>query len=400
MINLPLYFKNIAEKPSTLIVGLMSGTSMDGLDVVLVEFFNQSQPLGFKQHQFTIVDFPARVKQIQYDMVSSASVSWKTLCQFNHQLSEFYSDAILQCLSDWQVSPQQVDAIASHGQTVFHYPQSQRFDGQPMPTTLQLGDGDRIAAKTGILTVCDFRSKDIAFGGEGAPLVPYADYILFGQSERPRSMHNLGGISNITWLPGQGVQRGMVAFDTGPANVLIDIAVRRYFPTAPGYDPEGSLARQGKPNQALVGEWLKHPYFEKKPPKSTGREEFGDAWFESMLQDPVAQKLNKHDLLATLTEFTVQTIVKAYRDFFAFGGQFEIFLAGGGAHNRLIVEGMKKNLPELFIQGADQLGINPDARESISFALFANELLHGRPVTIPGLTGCPVRTTLGKLCLP
>ncbi|MBF0237157.1 MAG: anhydro-N-acetylmuramic acid kinase [SAR324 cluster bacterium] len=389
----------IAQKPEHRIMGVMSGTSLDGVDLALVNFATHGKNFRFDVEFFTTVPYPSPLKKLLHEQMLEHTANVRSICSVHQDLGLFLGEVIAAQLRQWDVSPHEVDCIASHGQTIYHLPHGTRWDGAPLKSTLQIGDGDQIAVKTGIITISDFRVKDIAYGGDGAPLIPYADYILFGQREESLVLHNLGGISNLTFLPGQGKTEGILAFDTGPANVLINLAVEHCVDSTLTYDPEGKLAAEGKTSTPLLKRMLEHPFFQQHPPKSTGREAFGYAYLQDVLQWPESRKLDTRDLLATLTMLTARSIQIAYDNFLP-SRNLTAYFSGGGAHNLTLMQNIQQCLPTCKILPFENLGLSTDSREAVSFALFAHELLTGRTVTFPGITGNSSLTTLGKISIP
>jgi anhydro-N-acetylmuramic acid kinase len=267
--------------------------------------------------------------------------------------------------------------------------------------TLQIGEPAVIAARTGCRVVADFRAADIALGGQGAPLVPFADYALFSTAAETRAVQNLGGIANVTFLPAGGTLDDVRAFDTGPGNMLLDALTRRVTEGAAAFDTDGSLAAQGQAASALLGEFLTHPYFALPPPKSTGREAFGAPFAERFFRFAQAQSLSPADTLATATALTAETVARAYRDWLLPHAPVQtVILGGGGVHNGTLVRMLAERLAPARLTTHAEFGLPDDAKESVAFALLAYETLHGRPSNVPAATGARGRAILGKIVLP
>ena len=391
----------IQNKPEVRILGLMSGTSLDGLDVSLVRFFKQEEQLCFEVEQFSTLEYPSSIRSSILEVFQKdCSQVLEKICSLNTSLAYYWSDLINSLLlSEWSLSSQDIDAIASHGQTFYHLPQIQLHSQQSVTATLQLGDADIIATQTGILTLSDFRMKDTAVGGEGAPLVPYADAVLFQHKEKARILHNLGGISNLTYLPPKISSEPIFAFDTGPANVLINLAIN-YLDPSLSFDPEGSFSSKYSTSSELLEVMMSHPYFKNPPPKSTGRELFGDQYWSDLLKTAKAKNISKGDLLATVTSFTAHSIQKNYELFVPRTPKPEVFFSGGGVHNKTLMTEIQNLLPWISIRSVEELGVQADEREAVSFAVFAYHWLKGQPVSIPGITGSQKACFLGKLSVP
>jgi anhydro-N-acetylmuramic acid kinase len=288
--------------------------------------------------------------------------------------------------------PDQIDLIASHGQTVWY---DAPTDGQ-LGSVLALGEPAIIAERTGITTISNFRSRDLAVGGFGAPLVGYMDWLLFRHPTQTRAIQNIGGIGNVTFLPPLNMTSDPVVFDTGPGNMIIDYCARRATGDVLRYDKDGQLAAQGKVNAALLADLMQHPYLSQLPPKTTGRETFGAQYGESVWMQAQRLGLTANDILATVTAFTAETITDAYRRFLP-EPVTELFIAGGGAQNPTLLAMLRGRLPEVIIQPHEQLGIPADAKECVLFALLGYETWHGRPGTLPMLTGASHPVILGNI---
>jgi anhydro-N-acetylmuramic acid kinase len=373
----------LAAKERRRVVGLMSGTSADGVDAVVVELSGCGQAMRYEVLAFSATEFPEDLRREVFALFAPQA-SLDALCRVNFALGEVLAQAALDVIGQAGFTPDEVDLIGSHGQTVRHLPAA--------GATLQIGEPAVIAARTGLVTIADFRPADMAQGGEGAPLVPLVDRLLFAHPEQDRLLLNIGGIANITVLPAGGDEG--LAFDLGPGNMLIDAAVAHF--SDERYDRDGARAARGRVDEALLAELMQHEFLQREPPKSTGREEFG----AEMLEEIFARGTwGEDDLVATLTAFTVRSIAAGIGRFCPrdCGG---LWIAGGGVHNPQIVAGLQGALPDLLIESLAALGVDPDAREALTFAVLANETLMGHPGNVPAATGARRAVVLGKVALP
>lgn len=369
---------NIAQKPERLSIGLMSGTSLDGLDIALCRFKGNGMATQFELLEFTTTPYQDSFKKEVQKLFAQKEIDLELLCLTNAYIGNFHAELILDALKKWKVLPSAVDLIASHGQTIYHAPQRQHQRAEYPNATLQIGDGDHIAVKTGILTISDFRQKHIAAGGEGAPLALYGDVILGSKPGENRVLLNIGGIANLTWLPGSGNSNEIICTDTGPGNTLIDAACRAYFNLP--YDEDSRIALAGKVNEELLWALLGHPYFVQQAPKTTGPEVFNLEYVRQAQQQWGTTSISPEDLAATLSQLTVQSIVSLVeRNFKSID---RVLVSGGGAKNIFIINGLKQALAPAIITDTNYLGIDPDAKEAILFALLGNEALYGEPLHI------------------
>lgn len=381
-----------------LVIGLISGTSADGVDAALVhiEHFapsNQVHLEGFLTHPF-----PAGMRQAILAASSAATGAVDLLCRLNVALGEIFAEAALAVAQQAGVSMAKVDLIGSHGQTVQHLPQPTPFLGYTVRATLQLGEPCVIAERTGVTTVADFRPRDMAVGGEGAPLAPYGHFLLFRDGQRTRVVHNIGGISNVTVLPAAGLLADVVAFDTGPGNMLIDGAVSRLTQGRETFDRNGQHARRGRVHQPFIEALLSHPFLRRQPPKSTGREAFGAAYLDDLLAGAAPLGLVGDDLIATVTAFSAASMADAYRRFILpQHPQVESVLCGGGRHNPALIERLRQALPEVVWQPCEVFGVPADALEAVIFAVLAYETICGHPANVPSATGAQRSVILGKV---
>jgi len=376
------------------LIGLMSGTSHDGVDAVLVNVSYTRGRFRVAQQAFRTFPYPGSVRERLLRLSQGATITAGEVSQVNFLLGELFARAVLRLCKIAQVTPERIDAIGSHGHTIYHQPRQ-----QPGPaSTLQLGEPAVITLRTGITTVADFRPADVAAGGEGAPLAPYAHYALFRQPTRSIAVQNIGGIANLTYLPAGRGSESLLAFDSGPGNMIIDGVTQTVTGGKLLYDRNGRLAKQGTAHQEFLHQLLQHPYFKRRPPKSTGREEFGEPFIQNFLQRAMALKLSPADQVATATALTAESMARAYRDFVLPCGQLdEVLLAGGGRLNPALREAFEQALPTVRIRTLEDVGYDSNALEAVAFAIFAYATLHGLPANVPSATGARMAVIIGKV---
>lgn len=375
-----------------LIVGLMSGTSLDGVTAALVSIEGRSvEDLRWSLQGWRTLPYADDRRRIIHDGIVAGTAA--ALCSLNAEIGEWFAEAARQVCEESGVSMDRVELIGSHGQTVWHIPPAQGVRG----STLQLGDAATIAERTGCPVVSDFRSRDMAAGGHGAPLVPWVDQALFALPERARALQNLGGIGNVSWVPPRESGEGVFAFDTGPANALIDAAVHLATGGRMAYDEDGRLAARGQVDATLLAELLGHPFFALEPPRSTGRETFGRPFVERLV-DAVSPEGDQDwlDLLATLTELTARSIADAYERWILPRGIQEVVLTGGGARNATLVRRLGELLAPIPVLEGGVLGVDPEAKEALAFAVLAWAHYAGVPANAPGATGAAGPRILGS----
>jgi anhydro-N-acetylmuramic acid kinase len=366
----------IAAKPSRKVIGLMSGTSLDGLDVALCELSGDGLNTGIKLLQFTTVDYDSSYKQRVKAVFSKREVDLQAVTLLNPWIGLEHGRMINQCLAQWQLSAADVDIIASHGQTIFHCPKRQHNLPDYGNATLQIGDGDHLAMASGIITLSDFRQKHIAAGGEGAPLAVYGDYLLFSSSAENRIMLNIGGIANFTWLPQTLDAEAVFSSDIGPGNTMMDAFIQQHYP-GKYFDENSALAKAGKVSKPLLDALKQDGFFALGFPKTTGPEVFNLAYLASAQQVSGTAQLSHADIMATLNCFSADMIISAIKHTTAKLDKFVIYASGGGIHNPLLMSQIQAALPGVSIKTTADLGINPDAKEAVLFAVLANECLVG-----------------------
>jgi anhydro-N-acetylmuramic acid kinase len=381
--------KRITDKKKKLVIGLMSGTSVDGVDAALVEITGSG--LDTKANLIEFRTYP--YSQAVSDRIHTAFAGTvQDVCEANFVIGELFAESALRLIRDAGLKPRDVDFIGSHGQTVYHV--TKNMEG--VTSTLQIGESAVIAERTGIVTISDFRTRDIAAGGSGAPLVPYVDFLLFRREGKTRALQNIGGIANVTVVPER--MEDVFAFDTGPGNAAIDEISRRIMRDRTAYDQDGKLSALGTVDEELLDVLLAHPYLYIKPPKSTGRETFGKEFAFKLIEHYHEMKLL--DLLATVCRFTAESIHAAYRDFILPDYEVsEIIVSGGGVHNATLVEHMRELFEPIPISTLEEKGFRGDAKEALAFAILANECVHQSACNVPGATGAEKRVVLGKICI-
>ncbi|GIP38763.1 anhydro-N-acetylmuramic acid kinase [Paenibacillus sp. J31TS4] len=392
---------SLSSKPSKLVVGLMSGTSLDGIDAAVVRIDGAGDASRIELVQFATEPYDDALREKLKELCTPDRSGTDRVCAMNFLLGARFADAVRKVVAEAGLALADIDLVASHGQTIWHIPEDDANDPYLVRSTLQIGDLSVIAKETGLPVVGDFRTADMAVGGQGAPLVPYADFILFRDPVRGRIAQNIGGIGNCTAIPAAGRPEEVIAFDTGPGNMLIDQAVYQLSGGRKTYDDGGAWAAEGKADAALLEEMLRHPYFRRPPAKTTGREAFGKAYAAEWLGRAAAVGLSAADTVATFTAFTARSIADGYRDFvFPAMAVQDVIVSGGGMHNATLLRMLAELLPDQTIGRSDAMGISGDAKEAMIFALFANNLIHGIPNNLPAATGASRETVMGKLALP
>lgn len=386
----------IASKESKHILGLMSGTSMDGLDVALCRVTGRGFGTKLELLEFGTIPHTEEYQEKVRSVFARAEAQAFQLTFLNTFIADVHANQVLEALDKWKRTPDVIDLIASHGQTVYHNPHNRAFTDIPARSvTLQLGDGDFMATRTGIITVSDFRQKHIAAGGEGAPLALYGDLLLCSSRKEDRLLLNIGGIANFTWLPRLGSGRSPVCTDTGPGNTLLDAYMNRYY--GKPYDEDARVGRSGEVNEKLLAALQEDPFFDRPLPRTTGPELFNLEYLDHKLIESGTGHLPGHDIMATLHAFTTQSIASSIKEYL--NGSMPIFVSGGGMHNPLLMQNLKREFPGHAIEPASRLGIDPDAKEAIIFAVLANECLFGQPDKYPLDASYP-NITMGKVSFP
>jgi len=371
----------------------MSGTSADGIDAVVARIWRSEGKL--RARVLTHAHRPFKPDLRQQILRVSLHGSVAEICELNFLLGEHFAQAALAIIGKAKLAARNIAAIGCHGQTIHHLPNART------PSTLQIGEPAIIAERTGITTIADFRVRDMAAGGQGAPLVPFADWALLTDDSRPRIVQNIGGIGNLTFLPAGAKLENVVAFDTGPGNMIIDGVVFSLSRGRQTYDRNGSWAARGKISEKLLAEMMAHPFLKRRPPKTTGREEFGEPLAQKILAS--AKRMRPEDIVATATAFTASSIGEAYERFIfprlkhLGGNKLQIIIGGGGAKNPTLRRMLRERVENAEYFTHEEFGIANSAKEALAFAILAHETLAGRPGNVPGATGARKAVVLGKI---
>ena len=428
-------FYELLKKQKKYVIGLMSGTSVDGIDAVVVEITGHGLETVVNLIAFETFPFPPGVPQRILALCQPDTSRVDDICEMNFYIGHLFAETAKHTLQKNGIHASNIDLIGSHGQTIHHLPPSTEPQGKSeirekvahneveggwterhvnpktyltepqgkikIPSTLQIGEPAVIAHETGIPTIADFRVADMAAGGQGAPLVSYPDYLLFHNNVKTIGLLNIGGIANLTVLPANGSFDSVSAADTGPGNMCIDAGVSEITDGRERYDKAGHRAARGTPYRPLIDEWLQHPFFQLTPPKTTGREMFGYTFVMECLSACRQHNLADNDVIATLTELTVQTVALYISQFATEQNPIDIlYVSGGGVHNQTIMRRLNEVLVNTAVEPVDNSGISADAKEAIAFAILANESLHGQAGNLPSATGASVRKILGKFVCP
>ena len=386
-------FLKLWEKPSRLVVGLMSGTSADGIDAVLTRITGYGLSTKVEQLGYYFQPFDTATRQSILDICGGESGGTREVCLLGTHLGRLYADAVAHLLE--QIGVETVDLIGCHGQTVYHIPAETPYLNTTIRGTLQIGDPSYLAERFGCPVVSDFRIRDMAAGGLGAPLVPYTEYLLYRSDTEDVALQNIGGIGNITLLPAGCTLDQVTAFDTGPGNMVMDALVTRITGGKMRYDDGGRLAATGKVIPELLSRMMDDPYLALQPPKTTGREYYGADYVNKLLS---SDNYNLVDVLATATAFTAETIAHSLRTF-APKLPARLVVAGGGSRNPTLLRFLQQALPEVTVQTQEDLGLDSDAKEAVAFAILANESLFGSCNNAPSATGAKHGVVMGRINL-
>jgi len=381
------------------VIGLMSGTSADGIDAAIVRIAGVPPNLRLRLEGFLTVDYPAPVRDAILRIANGAATSSAEISQLNFLLGELFAQAALDACRRFRISPRRVDLVGSHGQTIFHQGLPSEFlSAASIASTLQIGEPSVIAARTGITTVADFRPADIAAGGQGAPLVPYVDYLFYLDPRCGRVALNIGGIANLTVIPAGAKPSDVFAFDTGPGNMIIDALVHHFSRGKKSCDRNARIARRGILLPELLADLLRDSYLRLPPPKTAGREQFGQAYTDRLIAWGQKNRARPEDLIRTVTLLTPLSILDALHRWVRSRTRVhQLIISGGGAHNPLILAQLRSGLSGIEMIPSGKLGLPEDAKEAVAFAILAYETFHGRPANIPGATGAKHPAFLGKI---
>lgn len=388
----------IASKKTRLILGLMSGTSLDGLDIALCRITGTGMQTAVEILRFQTVGYAESFKNEIRSVFSKKNVDLEKLTLLNGWVAKQHAAMINRCLLDWDIRNTDIDLLASHGQTIYHAPKNLHHQEMFGNATLQIGDGDHLAVSTGMITISDFRQKHIAAGGEGAPLAVYGDYYVFSKQGENRIMLNIGGIANFTYLPGSLDAATIFSTDTGPGNTMMDAYMQKHFNLA--YDIDAKIARAGSVHEGLLNELLASPFFEEAFPKTTGPELFNLGYLDQCIQKTGMHSLPHTDMMATLNRFSAVSIVNALKKTMQNEQAYHLYTSGGGMHNPVLMEHIYSLLPGYRFFTTDSLHINPDAKEALLFAVLANETVAGESSgPAIGSAGIPF-VSMGKISFP
>lgn len=404
--NQPASLLDYRGKQDHMLIGLMSGTSLDGIDaaLVVIRTDESGEIEQVSLQDFAYVPYSDEVREWVMNLCSLQTARLDLLTTAHYGLSEWYAYSVQRLIEKAGIQPADVDAVCTHGQTVWHIAGRTPFPGPNGMTevraSLQIGDLSLLAERTGIPVVGNFRARDLAADGEGAPLVPYADYILFRDPVKGRLLQNIGGIANVTVLPaGKGIE-SVVAFDTGPGNMIIDQIIHVITNGRMRYDEGGQMASAGSVCEEMLGKLMQDPYYQLQPPKSTGREVYGKAFAQELISMAHQMGVSHEDLLATVTSLTATSIAQAYKQHVLPKTPIqEVIVSGGGAHNQTLLRMLRAQLPqEMAVMTTQQFGMPDDAKEAVAFAILGHETLMGRPSNVPSVTGAKRAVPLGNIC--
>lgn len=385
----------IINKQKKNVIGLISGTSADGVDTAIVEINGFGTNTSVKLIDFVTYPYPNYIQKRLFKLFAPSICSIEEICEMNFILGDFFAQSALNIIRKLGIKPYEVDLIGSHGQTICHLP-----DRIPR-STLQIAEPSVISNITGIITVADFRVADVAVGGNGAPLIPYVDFLLLRHKQRNRAIQNIGGISNVTVLPADCDKDDIIAFDTGPGNMIIDELTRIITDGKRNYDNNGELASMGIINEILLNDMLSDPFIRRPPPKTAGRENFGAQFVQKLLEKANKLCLNSYDIIATATAFTAESIYENYKLFILRKYDIhEIIISGGGSHNLTLMDMLKQRFYPIPVRNIEEYDISGDAKEAMAFAILANETIHGNPNNVPSATSANKKVILGKICIP
>jgi anhydro-N-acetylmuramic acid kinase len=390
---------SIADKPERRIIGLMSGTSVDGLDIALCSIKGNGADTKIKVEQFETILYNEDFKNEVKSVFSKKQVDFEKLCLLNPWIALQQAAMINDCLKKWNIKSDEVDLIASHGQTVYHAPKSQHQHEKFGNATLQIGDGDHLAVATGIITISDFRQKHIAAGGEGAPLAVYGDYLVFSKKDENRVMLNMGGIANFTFLSGDLDASKVFSTDTGPGNTMMDAFIQAKYP-GKYFDEDGIIAKSGKINEEFLKALKDHPFFDQPFPKTTGPELFNLSYLRKARNRAIEEIMSYEDVVATLNRVTADTIAEAIKKCFKKDDTYVIYASGGGMHNPVLMQHIQRQLHNITIKTTADLEINPDAKEAVLFAILANECICGGAYHFNNEKAGIPSVTMGKISFP
>ncbi|MCH4192794.1 MAG: anhydro-N-acetylmuramic acid kinase [Butyrivibrio sp.] len=388
--------QTLMQKKERLVIGLMSGTSADGIDAALVKIAGSGVDTQVQIVDYITIPYEDAVRKEVLKIAGGKSVTAGEICEMNVLLGKCYLHACLLLCQKAGVKPENIDLVGSHGQTIWHQPQPADFLRYSVTSTLQIGDVSPICEAMNTVCVSDFRMRDMAAGGQGAPLVPYTEYFLYRDAKRNIALQNIGGIGNITMIPAGCSADEMLAFDTGPGNMLIDAMIFRMTGGRQQYDRNGETAAAHQVDDGLLNWLMQEPYITMKPPKSTGRERYDDRFMDRILQKAKEERISDGNVVASLTAYTAETI--AYAVHYDLPCVIDrLIIGGGGSYNKELMRQIRRRLPEMEVVTNEDLGYNGDAKEAVAFAILANETINGMCGNIPSVTGAAHPVILGRI---
>lgn len=386
------------EGQTSYVVGLMSGTSLDGVDAALVKISDAQDYLQIDLVNYLSVPYSRELKEQLGELCIPELARIENISAMNMYLAEVFSEVTLTVIQQAGLTPSDILLVSSHGQTIFHQPDPIKIEGTEIISTLQIGDIAVLAERTGITAVGDFRTRDMAVGGSGAPLVPYADHMLYAKENYGRVLVNIGGISNITVLSKGAIAANVIAYDTGPGNMIIDAFVSWATAGRESFDRDGDIARRGMVDERWLDKLLDHPYFEQNYPKSTGREMFGVGFARKLWQEAESLYINQVDRIATVTALTAKTIAKEILTHGKTAYVKEVLISGGGRNNQTLFNSIQEYLPkDISVVGIEEYGMVADAKEAVIFALLGYQCFKKRTNNLPSATGASKEVVMGKI---
>lgn len=388
----------LINKPSRLVIGFMSGTSADGIDAVLAEIHGHGTAARVKQCDFVFMPFEPEVRAEILRLAGGGAAAAADFCRMNFLLGELYCDAGRELCRHAGVRTEDIDLIGNHGQTFWHIPLEEKYLGHKLHGTLQLGEDAMLAEAFSCPVVGDFRVRDMAAGGLGAPLVPYTEFLLYRSETECVALQNIGGIGNISFLPAGCGLNDILAFDTGPGNMVMDAVTARMTDGTATYDAGGALAAHGHVNEKLLRRMMADPYIAQRPPKTTGRERYGADYVATLCAYAKAESIPLLDVLATATRFTAECIAAAVRGF-APELPARLIVGGGGAMNETLMRHIRQLLPACRVMTNEELGFDGNAKEALAFAILANEAIFAHANNVPSVTGARHPVVMGKISL-
>lgn len=388
----------LINKPSRLVIGFMSGTSADGVDAVLAEIHGHGTAARVKQRDFVFMPFEPEVRAEILRLAGGGAAAAADFCRMNFLLGELYCDAGRELCRHAGVRTEDIDLIGNHGQTFWHIPLEEKYLGHKLHGTLQLGEDAMLAEAFSCPVVGDFRVRDMAAGGLGAPLVPYTEFLLYRSEAECVALQNIGGIGNISFLPAGCGLNDILAFDTGPGNMVMDAVTARMTDGTATYDAGGALAAHGHVNEKLLRRMMADPYIAQRPPKTTGRERYGADYVASICAYAKSESIPLLDVLATATRFTAECIAAAVRGF-APELPARLIVGGGGAMNETLMRHIRQLLPACRVMTNEELGFDGNAKEALAFAILANEAIFAHANNVPSVTGARHPVVMGKISL-